>query len=1189
MGNYQWTDMQKKAIETKGSDILVSAAAGSGKTAVLTERILRRLTDPYENADITDFLIVTFTVSATAELREKLSSQISDAYQNDKTQKNLKKQLFNLPAAKIVTIDSFCKYVVGECSKDLNLPSDITLGDEGELKALLLDAVTEVTDEIFAGEKLDALYDTSYLPESARADFLTLVETFSSSKSFDSFHDTLMEVYSDLLKSPDPFKKAYLSLNNYDLMLKSHYIYNESTSFFDTFIGKAVIDECKEALEYSLSLLREARLILESFNEMAEKYAPSVDDDIASLIKISMCESRENFIEEISKFAPTSLKSYRCNNEEEVKAQTKFKALRDSAKNALLTVQKKYPIYDQEKLYLQTAKVFSVSSVLFSLIKKIDEKVWAEKLDKKILSFDDIAHLAFKALVKEDSYNHNTREFERTDYAVSLSERFKEIFIDEYQDVNELQDTIFRAVSNNRNRFMVGDVKQSIYKFRGATPEIFMEYRNTFSTETESDFSRLISLQNNFRSDSSVIDFVNTVFERVMNYEDENVYRKDDSLIFSKNSDKKLPTELCLFEKGECDYIAERILEFYNGGEFTLSDICVLATKHSALIKIQEALKKRGIPSDYNPDRNFFESYEIATLISILKVCDNPTDDISLISVLTSSIFMFTPSDLLKIRNNSDESDFYFALQDYKDKNSDDLSHKCRIFLDSLENWKNSSKELTSDALIWKIYEDTHFLSLVKAMNEGEEKKENLITFYNIARNFESREIRGLTKFLSFVENIQKEKRRFNSNSGSKDCVHLLTVHDSKGLEFPVTFFSCAADPISRADERKKVILNNSFTPAFAVTVGKLGGKVSTYALKAMLSQTRSANIDEQLRLLYVALTRAKNKLIITGECKTDKFLSYVECACRNKTSFTYSIKNASSLLNVIGVGLGENETFLTALESSQSQEDEKLSVKIYDIFEGGEEKFIQAQKSEVFYDIPLSKEEISFALKDITDPIMNVTPFKLSVSLIREGLLDESDIKSTNIKRYPDFMSLDSNNLSAFTGTAMHTFMQFCDFENCRDNSTVNEAERLLKYGFITEEQMNVLNHSSLQLFFKSPLYKKIRNSKNVQREKRYTLLVPSSKFFADENTKKHLDSNHKKTLIQGVIDCYFENEDGTFTVLDFKTDNVNKKDGEEILRQRHKNQLMLYKESVEAIESKKVRDVYIYSFCLAKAIKID
>lgn len=1187
-----WTNNQLLAIEEKGTDLLVSAAAGSGKTAVLTERIIRQLTDVASPVNVTDFLIVTFTVSATSELRDKLSRAIRSAYSENRHIKRLKKQLMNLPSAKIMTIDSFCKYVVSECTKQLNIPADFQTGEESELNLLMNDAVSETLDDFFNGYRRETLYDTAFLPIEPK-DFVSVVESFSTQKSFTPLNETIIELYNKLMKYPEPMKKATNYLSVYHDILKAHYTEKSGISFFDTTPGKFIVEEMRENILTALRYFEEAERIISPYEAMSEKYAPIIQDDIASATRL-LCLSYKDLPQELLKHTFIRLATYKSKNEDEIAIQNAFKAYRDEGRELINALKKKYPVSDEEKLFLQVANTFAIANELFAVICEVHDRLTKSKFEKKIFSFDDIAQLAYRALIKDGSYNNDTREFERTDYAIELGEKFHEILIDEYQDVNELQDTIFRAVSNSHNRFMVGDLKQSIYKFRGATPEIFFEYRNTFAPITSKDNSpRLIPLQNNFRSDSKVINFVNSLFDVVMNFKSDDIYRKDDFLTFSKSEDMEIPVELTIVENDvEYEYVADKIMQNVEEENFDFKDICIISRKHDSLKSAQKVLSERGIPSDYTPSENFFKSFEVQTIIALLKAIDNPCDNVSFLSSLTGPVFTFTPAQVLKIREASPKGDMYFAVRDYSG-DDEELLLKCRKTIRSLKEWRNKSRTSGSNTLIWWLYLHTHLMAFVKNMNNGDERKENLLMFYDIAAKFEEREFKGITKFLSYLDSFINSNNKLKKETNSENSVHLMTIHDSKGLEFPFCFYVSSNSQISRKDERQKIIMSETFGPSFSVPMGELGGKVKTYMEKAAVSETRSDAMDEELRLLYVALTRAKNKLIITGQSKLGELVSFTKLSSICKTSFMHYTKNATTMLRVISLGLFNEPLYRRCIEEYQNRNlcisDNSLEINFYTEYQPLMLKNTKDTKEEEVDHINITARQIENAISSVGNPILAQTPFKISVSTLREGLLDEGAVGSLlNAKKRPEFASLTADNISAFTGTAMHVFMQFCDFENCVKKGTEYEAERLVKYGFITEEQKNVLNHVSLMSFFKSRTYKEICSAKRVEREKRYTLLIPSSRFYTDESTQQKLDELNKKTLIQGVIDCYYVNDNDAITLLDFKTDNVNKKDGEKILKERHGAQMQLYKEAIAEIEGKSVNKSFIYSFCLSKEIEI-
>lgn len=1196
MAERNWTKDQLSAIESTGNDILVSAAAGSGKTAVLTERIIRKLLDSNSPVDITDFLIVTFTVSATNELREKLSTAIRKTYNKDRSLKRLKRQILNLPSAKILTIDSFCKYIVKECAKQLNIPSDFQTGEENELRQMVNETVSETLDAYFDGLITEKIYDTSYLPQGIKSGFISVVQTFSTQKTFSQLNETVINLYNKLLKYPEPelLAKAYLS--EYDKMLKGYYLSDRTTSFFDSVPGKMITEEIYEGINVALKYFEQAEEIISDCEEMSAKYAPIIQDDIAVATRL-YSSSEKDLISSLATYSPIRLAVYKAKNEFEKDKQEKFKSLREAGKDLIVELKKKYPISDDSMLFHHIANTFSIANELFSVVLEFKKRLDEKKFQRKTYSFDDIAQFAYKALIKEGTYDKVHRTFEKTDYAKELSEKFNEIFIDEYQDVNELQDVIFRAVSNSHNRFMVGDLKQSIYKFRGATPKIFFEYRNTFKPVIEEgDFPKLVALQNNFRSDKSIIETVNTIFSSIMNYRSNDVYRESDHLVYSdipQKTDQQVPVEISLFEDdSEFDYVADKILDLVSNNGYNFDDVCVLAKKNDTLKDIQEILSERGIPTDYMPNDDFFASYEIQTIYSLLKAIDNPSDDVSLLSTLSSPIFAFSPTDILNFRKSSMKGHVYFSLRDYNGSN-ELLKKKCQNVIEKLNYWRNRSKTVQSHTLIWCIYDETKLLSLIKKLDNGDERKENLLTFFDIASKYEQKEFKGITKLIAFLDSFKDGENKLKQKNSETNCVHLMTVHKSKGLEFPVCFFVSAHAQISRSDEKSTLVISDSFGPAFPIPTGNLGAKVTTYAEKAVIAETRANTIDEELRLLYVALTRPKNRLIITANANILSLKKSVELALVSTSAFAHSVKNATSTIKLLAIGLYGSTAFKNSLDqydkANTSVTDDFLTVNLYSEYATKNTVNISTTESNECIIPIITASEISYASANISDEILSKTPYKISVSNMREGLLDEGAAASVvTAKKYPEFMSLDSGNISAFTGTAMHTFMQFCEFDNCTKHGTLEEAERLVKYKFITEEQKNVLNHTSLSSFFNSDTYKNIRRSKRIEREKRYTLQLPSSSFYSDSKTKQALNELGAKTLIQGVIDCYYVNDDGTITLIDFKTDNVNSENGEAVLRERHSKQMKMYKEAIQEIEGKQVSKALIYSFCLSKEIEI-
>lgn len=1200
MSKISWTKEQSQAIDIRGSDVLVNASAGSGKTAVLTERIIKKLLNPASPCNITDFLIVTFTVSAAKELKEKISSAIKNALNDTSTSaiRHLKRQIVNLPSAKILTIDSFCKFIVSECSSDLNIPCDFQIGEETELNQLSAEVLSNLLDECFDGFQYDLMFDTSFLPNSTRKGFDSIVTTFSKQKGFDEMTGIIKEQYAKLLKYPDPFSYIReLQLVTGDILIKK-YKNNESFSFFDTVIGKGVIRDVSQAVEMAISYYNEAKALVEPFTEMSAKYMPIIEKDItiatAYLDSWKKGEGNNGTLKVTNNLSP-----YKPKTTEEEMAKARFRALRDEAKDIIKSISQKYVPQSEEKLFAQLADTFSISNELFSLIQEFHKRLVDEKIKKKVFSFDDISQLAYKALVVDGTYSRTTREFQKTDYAGELSEKFEEILIDEYQDVNELQDTIFKAISNSHNRFMVGDIKQSIYKFRGATPIIFDNYRNTFSPYSEEDASgvpTIVNLQDNFRSDDSVINFVNGLFCKIMNYKNDTVYKNEDFLKCSKKEDGKmhLPTELAILsDDRECEYVADKIVDIVKNNPTTpLSDIAIIARKHESLQKIEKVLAEKNIPTSYSANNSYFKSWEIETVVALLNTVDNPTNDVYLLSSLISPLFSFTPKELLEIREKEMQKDVFFALKRYAENGeSDALRSKCDAALKTLNFWFNKSCTAKSDDFIWWLYDETGLLSIASKLDGGKSRKENLLEFYKLAIKFEQSEYKGLKSFLRYVETLQKSKNNLGAKKNSDNNVKLITIHDSKGLEFPYCFYIASSKKINRSDETSPIINSERFGASFAVPSGNLGARVTTYEKLLAASETREENVDEELRLLYVALTRAKNQLFITANADLEKIKAYVDIASLSRKTMAYSIKNADSIFKIIAVGLASNPTFSALLNSSKgdnvSIEGDELTARYFEEYTPCDEVMPAAPKSLDTKPLKIRKEDVDFSMKAM--PSTDNTPYKIAVTSLKDGVIDDSSVASVvKPKKAPKFCSGSVENDGAFKGTAMHTFMQFCDFGECIKRGTPWEAERLKKYGFITDEQFEALNHPNLAKFFKSKIFKELSSSNRIEREKRFTISLPSSILYNDEEKKKALDATGANTLVQGVVDLYFFNADGTVTLLDFKTDSVGEKDGEKILKDRHASQLLQYKKAIEEIENCKVAKTVIYSFCLAKEIEI-
>lgn len=1170
-----WTKEQNDAILADRNNLLVCAAAGSGKTAVLCERILEKIITKGE--DITDFLIVTFTVAAANELKEKLARKIKEALAANPKDSHLKHQLSCIGIADISTIDSFCLNIVKENFQDLGLPAKLRIADENELKVLEHKLMTEVVEDFYI-KSADGKSDL----------FLDAADIFSDAKSDAVFVESLIKIYREYINFPMPEKRQRMFCRK--LMNEYEEYKNNSLDFFDTSCGDIIRKEIKERINSCLASLNTALGLCREDIRLTEKYLPAIEDDIRYLSAIS-ADSYAKTREILSEYRPK--KFLPLTNFEDEALKERIASLRNYAKESIGQL-RQLILLDEEEIFGQIKRTAEINSVICDIIEEFDSRYRAEKLEGGMMSFSDSTHYAFKILVKD--FDYDTLTFERSSHAQEIAEKFKEIFIDEYQDVNLLQDIIFSAISKGENRFMVGDIKQSIYAFRGASPDIFKGYRDSFKDYEDKDSGKSVKifLKNNFRCDSSVIDLTNALFSRLMNIKGKNDYLDEDKLVFTKTEDLKLPAEITLFDtdSSEYFYIAKRIRSLIDENitvedrPLSYGDVAILTRDVKELAKIKEVLDTLGIPADAGGGEKVLDSLEVICAMAFLKAVDNPLDDISLVCLMTSPVFAFTSAQLLKIRQCSPNTAFYFALKGYDGEHKEKTEH----FLEVLDDLRERSHKLSVDKLLWYIYDN---ISLVEILcrNRPEKRRKNLLCLHEYARNFEAVSHRGLGAFIEYIDSIRENGGGTVMGAQSGDFVRLMTAHKSKGLEFPVCFVAGLGKSFNTSDLRERMIFSPSLGRAFYLKDETGYVRLNTILRRAAVIEKNSRENDEELRLLYVAMTRAKHKLILTGTVQYKKSLyeKYtVSLLC--DSLFDTSVSDASSYLEMLIYALSENKAFTDAFERYMQRNESSCASETglkVDVICDAEEAQVSENKREKLPAPIFEGEKIAKYVNYLYPHTDAVTlPYKLSVSELRAGLLDEAKKPELIVlKEAPDFLSQATVSIAAQQGTAMHTFMQFADFDRCVKLGTAAEAERLVQDEFITPVQSTLLEHGRLIRFFESPLYKEMSKSPALFREKRFNLRLPAERFLKDKSKLKEKDLF---ILVQGVIDCFYKKEN-RYIVVDFKTDRVpNTPEGEEILRTRHSEQLHYYKLAVEEITGEHVIQTLIYSFALNREIKV-
>lgn len=1203
MGEIKLTKAQKTAVEDRGGTLLVAAAAGSGKTAILTKRIISRLCSENDDGDISEFLIVTFTKAATAELRARLYKELSAYTREHPENKRARRQLSLIGLAKISTIHSFCLDIIKSNFQALSLPSTLRMGEETEVNVLM-------------NNTLDRIINEKYEREDDGSIFLKAVEILSGAKSDESFAETLLKLYKKLQGLSNPWEK-------YSSYLEKYHEIENSTEIFNTFFGKLI----KEDLLYETGkTISDLDCILAEADLDACAYAvlhEAVCNDCALLeeIKEAINIGYENAAQTANGFSATRCKNTPkdCDNRDYIQS---LKDQRTKTINRIKGIYKKYLGATAETVKTAAKESREVLSEILNLLLEFDKEFTEKKLERGILDFSDLEQYTLKLLVKDTG--EFSGKFERTALAESISKNYKEIYIDEYQDTNSVQDMIFRAAATydeksgtERNRFLVGDVKQSIYRFRGAQPEIFSSYIRLFSDVSDTGSStHKLYLSNNFRCSENVIASTNRVFFKIMPD-----YTENDSLIYSKHEENKVtaPTELIIINSlpddteateeklpDEALYIASKIKSMaYNpeildekGNMYRYSDFAILHRSANSLSEaFRRAFRKMKIPFASDTPEDFFRLPEVLLAMCILNCIDNPQRDIYTAGLMYSPLYDFTADELVRIRQLDRKISFYSCTEEYAQNGNDEkLRIKVRDFLSSVSEFRKKSRGTPTDILIAEMFDK---MGIYEIFGKFSEKQRNIRKIYEMARTFEKTSFRGLSAFLDYLTDLS-EGTSDSRPEAESDSVRFMSIHRSKGLEFPVVFLSGLTREFNVSNEREPIIFNPDVgigiklrdTQDTGLTNTKRNfSAINTPFREAVRSTERSLMLEEEKRLLYVAMTRARDRLIMTAS--THDYNRMINNALiRRDGGFESYGKYAMSYFDFIYHSLTDKE-FKDLQKDEGTIYDSCFKCFKVDITPG----YFASSKtsSENIFDKACEdtekKAEYAKLLEEAkkhehySSKLSRLTS-KLSVSQLKKGLLDDEDMlkMKVTLKKRPNFMQKKNEADYAERGTASHIFMQFANYELLEKNGARVEAERLLRLGFITQRMYDIIDYSSLDDFVKSELYTAIKAAPKLYRERRFNLKLPASEF-----TDK-IDSrlSGEFILVQGVSDLYFENPDGTLTLVDFKTDRVTQDTGEKVLRERHTEQLRYYKRAIEEITEKTVSKVYVYSFALSREVDI-
>ena len=1177
-----WTTDQRHAIECRKGSVLVSAAAGSGKTAVLVERVIRRLTDKDNPCSAEDLLIVTFTRAATAQMREKIGAAILKRLSEDPTDRHLRRQYMLLPFAKICTIDSFCNDLVRENFHALGISPDYSL----------LDNETAV---IMKNDVCKAMLERAY-EEDSDGRFSELSDMMSSGSSDEDFAKLIIKMYD--ISTAYPFPDLWL-----DSLIGEYSQPDINKSRWGGIIKKYVCD----MLDYCVSSSRDMMTAMESDPIVADAYGAAVQSDINMYAELreKINSDWDEALEAFKTVKYMSLGRVPKGYESETKnvVTTARKKLKDLLKKVpgIMCVSSEEHADDMRLLRDPVTK-------LIELVKQFGREYSAEKDKMNSADFSDILHRALNLLAVSDG----SGGYIKTDLARELSSHYVEILVDEYQDINEAQDMIFRAISADENNlFTVGDVKQSIYRFRQAMPEIFLRRRSTTHSFESGKYPLGITLGSNFRSRVGVTSCVNYIFHQLMSTEAGELEYDDSEALNAAAKYPERDTPDCelhvVTDKGnradtleaQARYVAKYIERTVREGKMLVTkggalhpasygDFCILLrTAKNVSSVYANALSERGIPVFSPETGGFFEAAEISFILSLLRVLDNPVQDIPLAAVMLSPLFGFSAGELADIRASAKErleagetEPLYRSVT----ASADEGNKKAAAFLIKIESLRRLSLTLSAGELVHRVCEETGFDAIVGAMPDGERRRLNIGLLCDYAEKYEAAGNLGLSGFIRFIDKVARTSGDLATAarpSENADIVRIMTVHQSKGLEFPICILADMQHAFNERDNTESVLISSSAGLGMKRRTEDGISVYDTASRRAAVITSERMGRSEEMRVLYVALTRAKENLVmVTSVPNPEKGLAKVAVEC--------GIGERANPFAVLRMNNFSDLVLAALMRHPAADELRKLSGVDVPIFLSEKDRFklkVVVSDSESFMTESANEQKIAAkpvffnevqARLDYSDlrSVLSSVPAKRAASDGSERGINREYFASSR----PAFMS--SGGLTpAQRGTATHKFMQFSDYSAARANIE-SELARLVDGGFLSEDEGKAVNIGAAKRFFMSPLAERIFASDNVMREKKFAALFPA-KFFYPELTG---EAAEEKIVVQGIADCVFV-EDGELVIVDYKTDTG--VDAEALL-DRYSAQLEIYREALSQALGMPVKETLLYSFFMNSTVKV-
>jgi len=1176
MSERRWTASQLEAINYKGKNLIISAAAGSGKTATLTERIIRLLKDPESGADIRRMLIVTFTTAAAGELKSRIADALNRAIADDPKNSFLTRQLSSLEGAHISTIDSFFKSEIKPYFSLLNISHDFSILDEAEAEILRREAVSETVQGFFEGK-----YD-----EVSKEEFFDLADCLSNARNENDLKEALLSIAQEIISHGIELSEIE---DRAEGLLAAH-------DFFETEYSGPL---CEYVWEMGRYYLEHFSFIAERLSENPDtaKYAEgakALAEWTRGFVKIfinpgtSSYYTAKEYIESFEMGRLASLKS-----ELQTDDYITYKALRSEFSEKIKTIRADCFSCDTSAMDVAMEKTGTLTKTLVRVCSVYFENYTQLKREKGALDFSDLSTLAYRLFVVNETLP--------TQAAIEVSKKYDYIFIDEYQDTNRIQDSIFTVLARPSKRFMVGDEKQSIYGFRGSCPEYFASYRDIYSRDSED--SAAIFMQENFRSDKCVIDFSNAVSQYIFKHTD-TTFEDTDRLVCSKvggDSQNICEVILCKTQDSEgeplpseAEYTAARISEILandklnDGSKVRPGDIAILLRSGTKADDYVRALAKLGIPANNSATEDFFSYGEVLLVLCLLNVADNPLRDIYLAGAMKSPLFGFTLNDLVNMREST-QVPLWYSLVSYSEGGQDAaLREKCKAFKNTVDKWRDYARELYCDEVMRLIVSDT---SLRTYGGDGVRTNKDVARSLKILSEHAARVAGqgGSLHDLILHLNSVIEKKDSSKTFADPDSVTILTIHRSKGLEYPICFLCDTQKRFNESDAKEKFLMDRQGRVAMKLYDSKGLVRCDTPLRASLVYGIKYTNINEEARVLYVAMTRARERLIVT--CRHKDPMKRLAEGSKKSELFqnSYSLLSTPSYLDWI-------------VDSLQAECEGKCFVykNAEDIvpcsFADNGDKDKKSDDLSAFFE-----KALDFSYNK--EYLWNI-PAKLTVSVLKPDILGRDEEESSYIDApytvympesapVPAFLSSKKKDGAAL-GTATHLFMQFCDYKNLFEAGVEAEICRLVSKRFISREDADLVRLSEIELFRKSGMMKRILSCEGIMRERRFNTLLPAADFTTDKELKAKLLADGTCLTVQGVVDCIFTDSEGRCVLLDYKTDRLTKEEleNEDLARKkllsRHSRQLLLYKEICERMLGKTIDEVYIYSLPLGKEISV-